>query len=972
MPFSVLTNTFSASPLPDPGLWAGVPIDWSSTARQFTQWITNNLTGEVTTRTRHVIHVAGGLNYLDSNGSWQPSKDLIEITPGGGAAALHAPDKVYFSPALSPTPEAAIRIVTRSNLVFTTYPIGVYFLDPSTGKEVLLAALQDSVSGTFQPPNRILYASAFHSDLLEADLRVTCTKAAVECDTIITRQPKLSPQDFSMDPSSTLLQVRHAWTAPVPPTLVPRQDATGLADTSIDFGDILFSPGRAFAWDGGATTDTNTPAAVTFFNVGPDGSQEPVGRTWQIGTNGNPSILTESVLWAYVQPKLAQLPLMAKTETVPGGDAPSPARNQQKPTVLTSEKGVRLAAKSGSCPGFVLDWIVVSGSGDYNFKSYNGNNTYWLQSSAVFNGTVTFNTTSIIKRAPGTTLTLAGALAGQVVCNGTCQVPSIITEQDDNMYGEQLSQNCASIDTAVALLTQVRGTSITGMNIRYAGTGIEFYGECCTDNRTFQDSTLESCQTGVYAYASNVTLQNSAISCVTTPSTTGNSGSVSGTWGSTCNKVSLEGTVVTGMQTLTRSHNPANWNIFTGSGPTSFSYNPNCWFYGLKGYTAFSPWNSKFACCPYQGGGTLVTPKHAITVSSSHGWGSFSNQSFTFVGKDNVNYQLLCTNQHDLNYPLEDIGLLEFSNTVPASDFDFVRILPTTFINKVSFDMTSILALDNCLSRYLPCIGCTQDKAAYSCDMYSYNNGGGPNPYMTPSIWFPSYTFPDIPRGGDSGSPVFVVLNNELILIGPWVSKSYFSSGYLATSWQLGSPIESSFTGYLGFQFNVTANSNLGVDQLGRFMLSGNSNTHLLSLVDAHDNKWQTSVTMNGTNGTFEYNYLNVYAGNPFPTLYPGSTYYLMSHEVQNQDQWYNYSGSALNDTIGTINLAAFSSDLASFSTIGSSGESYVPVNLSWFSRPISGTPAMAGAVITQINNIVNPEYSVSTIDLSTFPDHIR
>jgi hypothetical protein len=32
----------------------------------------------------------------------------------------------------------------------------------------------------------------------------------------------------------------------------------------------------------------------------------------------------------------------------------------------------------------------------------------------------------------------------------------------------------------------------------------------------------------------------------------------------------------------------------------------------------------------------------------------------------------------------------------------------------------------------------------------------------------------------------------------------------------------------------------------------------------------------------------------------------------------------------------------------------------------------MAGAVITQINNIVNPEYSVSTIDLSTFPDHIR
>lgn len=343
---------FTSQALPDPAFWANSPIDWSSSAKEFPQWITNNQTGEITVQNHRVIAVGNGLCFIDSNGVWQASEDLISLTPDGGAAALQLPNKVFFGPTLSAT--NGITLLTMSNLVFSTAPVGVYFYDPTSGKEQLLAALQSGVAGELLPPNRIIYPNAFQSAVLQADLRITVTKGAMECDTIITHQPKVSPQTFSMNPSNTLLQVRHVWTTPTIPNVTPGQTAVaGVGDSRIDFGDFRFVRGRAFAWDGGTPADTNTPAQIDFINANPD---EPVGKAWQ---NGSPSILTESVLWADVQPKLAQLPLMAKAD-----------KNESKPS-----KQIELASSSDrATPGFVLDYTTVTGTGDYTFNSYYGTN----------------------------------------------------------------------------------------------------------------------------------------------------------------------------------------------------------------------------------------------------------------------------------------------------------------------------------------------------------------------------------------------------------------------------------------------------------------------------------------------------------------------------------------------------------------------------------------------------------------------
>src|SRR5579883_317953 len=253
--------TSISTPLADPSYWPSSPIEWSSSQRQFPQWITNLQSGEVTFRNHSVIEVGNGLNYIDSNGTWQQSQDLIELTKDGGAAALQLPNKVFFDPTLSTN--TGIRIVTMSNLVFTTCPVGLYFYDRASGKEALLASLQNGVAGKLVPPNRVIYPGAFQSAVFTADLRVTVTKGALECDTVITRQPKVSPQTFSMDPATTLLQVRHVWTIPAPPALSVGETPDGaLADSRIDFGHFRFVRGRAFEWDGAALTDTNTPAQI--------------------------------------------------------------------------------------------------------------------------------------------------------------------------------------------------------------------------------------------------------------------------------------------------------------------------------------------------------------------------------------------------------------------------------------------------------------------------------------------------------------------------------------------------------------------------------------------------------------------------------------------------------------------------------------------------------------------------------------
>src|SRR5579859_7801969 len=136
----------SPTPLVDPnilgslGIWQATIRDWHSTDWQITQIVTNSATGQPEPQVaRRFTEVGGGINYIsDVTGAWERSTDNVDLmTNSPGAAAVHGPTKVFFSPTLGmngPT----ISMVSCSNVVLQIQPSAIYYVDGS-GNSALLA-----------------------------------------------------------------------------------------------------------------------------------------------------------------------------------------------------------------------------------------------------------------------------------------------------------------------------------------------------------------------------------------------------------------------------------------------------------------------------------------------------------------------------------------------------------------------------------------------------------------------------------------------------------------------------------------------------------------------------------------------------------------------------------------------------------------------------------------------------------------
>jgi hypothetical protein len=402
---------------------------------------------------------------------------------------------------------------------------GVYYFDATTGESKLLAAPSDSAVAELHPPNQVIYRSAFNSDLLQADLRYTYTKAGFESDVIITRQPKLSPQDCGFNPATTLLQVRHQWqnaSAPVSlrPITVGEGTGPGMPDQFIDLGEMFFPPGGAFVTDGASSTDSNVPAQLSPASPQSAGASVPVGKEWQTGGGpGGSSLLIESVSWQTIATNLAQLPLMAEGEDSPWTGFLAGA----------ATGGIHLAGGPSQTPGVLLDYTLVHGDyTDYTFQSYSPGSgpTYFVNStngSAYFSGTVTFQSNCVMKFCGGTCL----ALYGSVVCNGSQASPSVLTSEYDSQYGDIISTALlptnGDVGTGLYFDYALQGNlTLNGLVIRYANTAIECDESCACNGgpclgTTVANCAFYKCNTGVYTSGMNVTIQNSAVNSVATP-----------------------------------------------------------------------------------------------------------------------------------------------------------------------------------------------------------------------------------------------------------------------------------------------------------------------------------------------------------------------------------------------------------------------------------------------------------------------
>ena len=802
--------------------WQATPRDGLSTAWQAAEPVTNALTGAVTTKQHNLIEVASGLNYLDSTtGQFQASQDLIELTADGGAAAVHGPAKLYVEPNLNTV--GAITIVTVNNRVLQTRPLGLFFYDAKTGQAQLLAPVQDCV-GELVPPNQVVWKSAFGP---LADLRLTYTKSAIESDVVLRQQPAL-PEGW--DPQTTRLEVWHEESGGLTPRLTPRvlySEGNAIlrsqmlepdeTDQMLDFGDLWFPTGALYATDGSDAPPAGTARTVQVPNAGSATGLAPVAKTWLTTPAGN--VLVEAARWPDLETQIAHLPPAMQsafpTTAVPFTQADRLAcLNQLSAPRAVPQPGIAIttATESYQPAGCVLDYITVPSpcSANYTFDTYNGSNTYYVSGSTYFSATVTFNQGCIIKSANNAYLLIYGS----IVCNGTTTNPSLLTAWNDDLYGARLpnSYGCPTYAAAKGIWDYFINANVTlsGLRIRWAQTGVEFDANGCSQyTDTLANSSLEFCQTGIYENDGNLTINSSTRCSVATPvssyygctTITGSltdigSGDADGN-GLTDSEDyqyfgrlgTLPGHIVGQMANHVNNHTPpADQTIwsFRDDNDGIYQYNSGCWLAGVQGLSAFSPWHNTFTnitlqgtnyvtniAWPNQGAATLITPRHAINVAHMH----FPNGTHVrFVGTDNVTREVVCLYTESV----DDINVMVFDQDLPST-VEVALFLPASADHKLGRAMQDSLNDENCLYGNLPIVGCNQYKKAYITDTWYLNQTDWSQNHAQRSLWFPNWgTDTDCQRliwniwftedqwGGDSGSPAFALINNHLVLIGPW------------------------------------------------------------------------------------------------------------------------------------------------------------------------------------------------------------
>ena len=138
------------------------------------------------------------------------------------------------------------------------------------------------------------------------------------------------------------------------------------------------------------------------------------------------------------------------------------------------------------------------------------------------------------------------------------------------------------------------------------------------------------------------------------------------------------------------------------------------------------------------------------------------------------------------------------------------------------------------------------------------------------------------------------------------------------------------FSGWVGFRFQV-GNTETIATHLGRWVLSGNTGTHTIKLVQSDGvdvGGGSVTVTASGTAGQYVYAPLSTKVA-----LAANAAYYLVSQEAQGGDRWYNSSDCLLTlSGVATLPGPVWTyNGPPTYYWAASSNASYVPVGMKYW-----------------------------------------
>jgi len=392
-----------------------------------------------------VTEIATGMNYWDGQ-QWTPSNPQFVVAPDGTAfVASQIQDPTQLAANINSV--GAVTVKTPDNLTLRSTPIAIGLYDAASGFSAIVATLTDSTGVQVDAQdvvyNRALVGGGFAASVVYS---LPDTASFHQDVVFVGFDPGFNPTNWGFAESSTnsmQIQIITEFYDPPQPSMIERplyieQDlalrasmvSPDLIDYTLDFGDYVFGPGRAY------TTDTNAGASggVT------------VAKDFVTATNGR-TFLIESIPYRWLAGELQTLP-PATTNTA----SLTPPRQRAKkmrlaaaslpslrdvtPGPLRKITPAKQVAEVTTKPhGVDVDYVVTVSS-TVKPTLYAADTTYFVSGSVVESSAVTME--SAVFKYPTNNI---GAIEIQSTLGlaTTNYRPAIFTAADDNTAGTTLS-----------------------------------------------------------------------------------------------------------------------------------------------------------------------------------------------------------------------------------------------------------------------------------------------------------------------------------------------------------------------------------------------------------------------------------------------------------------------------------------------------------------------------------------------------
>lgn len=185
-----------------------------------------------------------------------------------------------------------------------------------------------------------------------------------------------------------------------------------------------------------------------------------------------------------------------------------------------------------------------------------------------------------------------------------------------------------------------------------------------------------------------------------------------------------------------------------------YARNPDNWAaVHVQALTAISPWNSEHS---FQRAGVLISPRHALFAT--HYYPSIGS-TLRWIAADNTVVTRELTSFVTVGPDLL-IGLLD--SDVPSS-ISFAKVLPAGFKSRLS---------TNIAAARIPVLATDQEEKLMVVDLHTvdHDNSEGVVCAMQIPVSALRSSFSELLVGGDSGNPVFWIINGELVILTVWNS----------------------------------------------------------------------------------------------------------------------------------------------------------------------------------------------------------